>query len=59
MRAAEHQFQPPLVVGVMDRQGTPGVKFDVEGSGCGFRFVKTIRADRAEMPTTCKMSRSA
>ena len=24
MRAADHQFQQPLVVGVMDRQGTPG-----------------------------------
>ncbi|MBU3998906.1 MAG: branched-chain amino acid ABC transporter substrate-binding protein, partial [Gammaproteobacteria bacterium] len=32
MRALDHQFQQPLVVGVMDRQGAPGVKFDVEGS---------------------------
>ena len=37
MRAADHQFQQPLVVGVMDKQGAPGVKFDVEGSGYGFR----------------------
>ncbi|MGJ7506456.1 branched-chain amino acid ABC transporter substrate-binding protein [Variovorax sp. GT1P44] len=59
MRAADHQFQQTLVVGVMDRQGTPGVKFDVEGSGYGFRVVKTIPADRAEMPTTCRMSRAA
>jgi branched-chain amino acid transport system substrate-binding protein len=36
MRAADHQFQQQLVVGVMDRQGAPGVKFDVEGSGYGF-----------------------
>jgi len=57
MRAADHQFQQPLVVGLMDRQGTPGVKFDVEGSGYGFRVVKTIGATRAEMPTTCKMTR--
>jgi branched-chain amino acid transport system substrate-binding protein len=57
MRAADHQFQQPLVVGVMDRQGTPGVKFDVEGSGYGFRVVKTIGATRAEMPATCKMAR--
>ena len=41
MRASDHQFQQPLVVGVMDRQGTPGVKFDVEGSGYGFRVIKT------------------
>jgi branched-chain amino acid transport system substrate-binding protein len=57
MRNADHQFQQPLVVGLMDRQGTPGVKFDVEGSGFGFRVVKTIDAARAEMPTTCKMAR--
>ncbi|MDM0072619.1 branched-chain amino acid ABC transporter substrate-binding protein, partial [Variovorax sp. J31P207] len=47
----------PLVVGVMDRQGAPGVKFDVEGSGYGFRVIKSIPASRAEMPTSCKMQR--
>ncbi|MEY4883451.1 MAG: hypothetical protein RIS34_1305 [Pseudomonadota bacterium] len=57
MRAADHQFQQTLVVGVMDRQGTPGVKFDVEGSGYGFRVVKTIAPASAEQPTTCKMQR--
>lgn len=57
MRASDHQFQQPLVVGLMDRQGAPGVKFDVEGSGYGFRVIKTIAAARAEQPTTCKMQR--
>jgi branched-chain amino acid transport system substrate-binding protein len=57
MRAADHQFQQPLVVGVMDKRGTPGVKFDVEGSGYGFRVVKTIAASSAEQPTTCRMQR--
>ena len=57
MRASDHQFQQPLVVGVMDRQGAPGVKFDVEGSGYGFRVIKTIAAASAELPTTCKMQR--
>ena len=56
MRAADHQFQQQLVVGVMERQGTPGVKFDVEGSGYGFRVVKTIPPAQAEMPTTCTMA---
>ncbi len=59
MRAADHQFQQPLVVGVMERQGSPGVKFDVEGSGYGFRVMKTISAANAEQPTTCKMQRPA
>lgn len=59
MRAADHQFQQPLVVGLMDKQGTPGVKFDVEGSGYGFRVIKTVSAAHAELPTSCKMQRPA
>ncbi len=49
MRAADHQFQQPLVVGVMERAGTPGVPFDVEGSGYGFRVVRRIAAEQAAM----------
>jgi len=57
MRAADHQFQQPLAVGVMEKAGTPGVKFDVEGSGYGFRVVKQLTPAQAEMPTTCRMAR--
>ena len=57
MRAADHQFQQALVVGVMDRLGAPGVRFDVEGSGYGFRVVRQIAADKAQMPTSCQMQR--
>jgi len=57
MRASDHQFQQSLVVGVMERKGTPGVKFDVEGSGYGFRVIKTLSATEAEQPTSCRMSR--
>jgi branched-chain amino acid transport system substrate-binding protein len=57
MRPTDHQFQQPLVVGMMDRVGTAGVQFDVEGSGYGFRVIKQISAAQAEMPTTCKMTR--
>ena len=57
MRAADHQFQQPLAVGVMERQGSPGVKFDVEGSGYGFRVSKALSAAAAEQPTSCKMLR--
>ncbi|WP_194792907.1 branched-chain amino acid ABC transporter substrate-binding protein [Caenimonas koreensis] len=57
MRAADHQFQQQLVVGIMEKQGSPGVKFDVEGSGYGFRVIRSITAAQAELPTTCKMSR--
>lgn len=55
MRASDHQFQQPLVVGIMDKQGAPGVKFDVEGSGYGFRVIKQISAKAAEQPSSCKM----
>ena len=57
MRAADHQFQQPLQVALMDKQGAPGVKFDVEGSGYGFRVIKTIAPERAEQPHSCKMPR--
>ena len=57
MRAGDHQFQQPLVVGVMEKQGTPGVKFDVEGSGYGFRVLRDIAAAQTQQPHSCKMQR--
>ena len=57
MRAADHQFQQPLAVAVMDRQGTPGVKFDVEGSGYGFRVIRNLTPLQAELPHSCTMQR--
>jgi len=59
MRASDHQFQQPLVVGVMERQGAPGVKFDVEGSGYGFKVVKALNPAQARMPESCSMQRPA
>ncbi|MBE2261401.1 MAG: branched-chain amino acid ABC transporter substrate-binding protein [Burkholderiaceae bacterium] len=59
MRAGDHQFQQALVVGVMDRQGAPGVKYDVEGSGYGFRVVRQISASQAQLPSSCRMVRPA
>ncbi|MEJ8840569.1 branched-chain amino acid ABC transporter substrate-binding protein [Ramlibacter sp. AN1133] len=59
MRAGDHQFQQPLVVGLMDRQGTPGVRFDVEGSGYGFRTVRVLAPAQAELPHACRMVRPA
>ena len=57
MRAADHQFQQALVVGQMERQGAPGVRFDVEGSGFGFKVIKTLSAAQSEQASTCKMVR--
>ena len=57
MRAQDHQFQQPLVVAMMAKQGTPEVPFDVEGSGYGFRVIKQFKASEVELPSTCKMNR--
>ncbi len=57
MRAGDHQFQQPLSVAVMDRMGAPGVPFDVEGSGYGFRVIRQLTPAQAEMPHRCEMRR--
>jgi branched-chain amino acid transport system substrate-binding protein len=57
MRAADHQLIQPLVVSAMDRAGTPGVRFDNEGSGYGFRTVRRFDARQTELPHQCRMER--
>jgi branched-chain amino acid transport system substrate-binding protein len=50
-------LQQNLVVGLMDKLGQPGVKHDSEGSGYGFRVIKTLTARQAEFPSRCQMTR--
>lgn len=57
MRADDHQAIQPLYVMQMDKQGTPGVRYDNEGSGYGFRTVLALPAERTVPPTVCKMKR--
>ena len=57
MRESDHQLQQNLVVGLMDKLGQPGVKHDSEGSGYGFRVIKTLTARQAEFPSRCQMIR--
>lgn len=57
MRAADHQFIQPLVVSVMDRLGAPGVPHDNEGSGFGFRTVRSFSAAQTAQPHACTMER--
>ena len=59
MRVQDHQFQQPLVVGIMAKQGGVEVPFDVEGSGYGFKTVKQFKANEVEVPSSCKMVRPA
>ncbi len=57
MRADDHQLQQPLVVSVMDRAGAPGVPFDIEGSGFGFRTLRRLDAPAVAQPHQCRMLR--
>lgn len=57
MRPDDHQLIQPLYVIEMDKAGTPGVRFDNEGSGYGFRTVLALPPERTEMPSECKMKR--
>jgi branched-chain amino acid transport system substrate-binding protein len=42
---------------MMAKQGDKGVKFDVEGSGYGFRVIRQLTAEQATRPNTCNMVR--
>ncbi|MBN3758714.1 branched-chain amino acid ABC transporter substrate-binding protein [Paraburkholderia sp. Tr-20389] len=57
MRAEDHQLIQPLYVMEMDKVGTPGVHFDNEGSGYGFRTVLALASERTVPATTCRMKR--
>lgn len=57
MRAQDHQFLQPLYVSVMDRIGAPGVRFDNEGSGYGFRTLIALPATRQAPSHQCQMAR--
>ncbi|WP_298830067.1 branched-chain amino acid ABC transporter substrate-binding protein [uncultured Piscinibacter sp.] len=57
MRAADHQFIQPLVVSEMDRLGAAGVRVDNEGSGFGFRTLRSFDAHQTEQAHSCTMER--
>ena len=57
MRAQDHQFQQPLVVGLMAKQGGKDVPFDVEGTGFGFKVIKQFKAQEVAMPSSCRLNR--
>jgi branched-chain amino acid transport system substrate-binding protein len=57
MRSTDHQFQQPMVVAMMAKQGGSHVPFDVEGSGYGFKVVRQFKAQELELPSVCKMNR--
>jgi len=61
MRAEDHQLLQPLYVSVMEKAGSgePGVRYDNEGSGYGFRTVRRLSAGDTALPSSCRMNRAA
>jgi branched-chain amino acid transport system substrate-binding protein len=57
MRKTDHQLQAPLYLGIWAKQGTPGVKYDAENTGYGFRSEVVWDAYVASQPTSCQMVR--
>jgi branched-chain amino acid transport system substrate-binding protein len=57
MRPADHQLQQPLYVSRMERAGGPGVPFDAEGSGYGFKTVLRLDAQQVADTPACRMAR--
>jgi branched-chain amino acid transport system substrate-binding protein len=57
MRRDDHQLIQPLYVIEMDKAGAPGVRFDNQGSGYGFRTVLALPPQRTETANECTMKR--
>lgn len=59
MRKADHQVFEPLVISVMTKAGGTAVKYDLEGTGYGFKTVAVVPSIESATPTTCVMNRPA
>jgi branched-chain amino acid transport system substrate-binding protein len=46
-----------MYISTFTKAGAPGVKFDSERTGYGFRTEGRVEAADTMMPTTCKMQR--
>ncbi len=59
MRSSDHQLQAPLFLGIWEKLGSKGVKYDSERTGFGFRPEATWDAYISSQPTSCDMKRPA
>jgi len=57
MRADDHQLMHPLYAFSLNKAGQPGVKYDVENTGFGWRTEGRFETDETVLPTNCKMDR--
>ncbi len=57
MRKEDHQIMQPLYVSTFEKVDGKKVKYDVDGTGYGFRTDLVVPAQETVLPTTCKMER--
>lgn len=57
MRKEDHQLIQPLYLATFTRASTPGVKYDAEGTGFGWKTDARIEPDRTALPSSCQMVR--
>jgi branched-chain amino acid transport system substrate-binding protein len=57
MRAEDHQMIAPLYILSLVKAGQPGVKYDEEKTGFGWRTDAFIDAKDTVPPVKCKMER--
>jgi branched-chain amino acid transport system substrate-binding protein len=57
MRADDHQLMHPVYAFSFQKAGQPGVKYDVENTGFGWKTEGRFEADDTVLPTNCKMER--
>lgn len=57
MRAEDHQLMAPIYVTSFVKAGRPGVKFDTENTGFGWKTEMVVAAKDNVPPVKCKMQR--
>jgi branched-chain amino acid transport system substrate-binding protein len=55
MRADDHQLLLPMIIPTFGKEGSPGIKVGLEGSGYGFGNPVVIPARAITLPHSCKM----
>jgi branched-chain amino acid transport system substrate-binding protein len=57
MRADDHQIMMPLFETVFARAGQPGVKYDTEGTGFGWKTERKVDTAETVLAVSCKVQR--
>jgi branched-chain amino acid transport system substrate-binding protein len=57
LRAEDHQVMAPIYVTSFVKAGQPGVKYETEGTGYGFKTLVKVDADKNVPQMVCRMER--